>query len=417
MKIYVICGKHPLKSSGGYATYTHALCKSLKQLNYDVNIIAISDKVLKENSDIGTIHTISSSYLPTKSSTVITATFFLWAKKIDNLLEKLILDDNEKCIIYGIGPWTYAGLKTKKIFKEKVKLVNIFFTSMTHETFWLMKGIKISDYGIFLRIKYSIIHLYSKIILEVYEKRALEKSDLILIHYDFAKKILIEKMKISNLKIEKIPYYSEIYEKRALYSKYDKKIESNIHKNNNDEIKKFRCISICRQESRKGINYFLRALKILKKEGIPVKGVIVGSGNLLSKNIRLAEKLKINDIVEFKGFIPNISSELKSSDVFIQPSLQEGSGSISVFEAFISEIPVITTDCDGLPEDIENNVNGILVSKMNEYELANAIKKLYQNKDMAHKLVINAQKTIISKFSSNEMIKGIEKINKKLFQN
>ena len=68
MKIFVICGKHPLKSSGGYATYTYALCKSLIELGHDVNTIAISDNNHIEESEIGRIHNVTSMFLPKKSS-------------------------------------------------------------------------------------------------------------------------------------------------------------------------------------------------------------------------------------------------------------------------------------------------------------------------------------------------------------
>jgi len=416
MKVFIISGKHPLKSSGGYATYTHALCKSLKKLGHEINVIAISDDESIEETEIGTIYTVTSSLLPKKSSTAITGSFFLWSKQINTLLHRLIGKSDEKCVIYGIGAWSYAGIKLKNQYKNRVRLVNIFFTSMTHETFWLMKGTVVSDYGFSLRLKYSLIHLYSKIILEKYEKSALFNSDLVLVHYDFAKKMLIEKFGIQEKKITKIPYYSEIYEKKSLYTKYDKDFELKSDENNEKKLEKLTCVSICRQEPRKGINYFLRAVKILKDRGMPIRAIVVGSGDLLSKNMKIAKKLHIDDTVEFTGFVPDITSILTSSDVFIQPSLQEGSGSISVFEAFLSGIPVITTNCDGLPEDIENGVNGILVQKMNEEALANAIMGFYNDKKLAKKLVINAKNTVISKFSSEGMLKGLEKIQEMIWQ-
>lgn len=414
MKVFVICGKHPLKSSGGYATYTHALCKSLKKMGYDVNIIAISDKEYIEESEIGKIYNVTSSFLPSKSATAITGTFFLWSNKMSTLLQNLIDKNNKKCVIYGIGPWGYAGIKSKKRFSDKVKLLNIFFTSMTHETFWLMKGANISDYGFALWLKYAIIHLYSKIILKKYEKKSLEESDLIIVHYNFARQMLTEKYHVNGEKITKIPYYSEIFEKKSLYTKYDKKIELNHDEKNHFKARKFTCVSICRQEPRKGINYFLKAIKILNNKKVPIRAIVVGSGDLLSKNVKLAKKLHIEKIVEFTGFVPEITSMLNKSDVFVQPSLQEGSGSISVFEALLVGIPVITTDCDGLPEDIENGVNGILIPKMDEKALAEAIMNFYNDKKLAEKLIINGKKTVASKFTSEGMINGLQKIHETL---
>jgi len=415
MKAFVTCGKHPLKSSGGYATYTHTLCKCLKDLGLDVNIIAISDKFGIENTDIGKIHNVTSSYLPTKSSTFITATAIPWSRLFDKLLRNLIKEE-ERCIIYGIGPWGYAGLGSKQQFGDKVKLVNIFFTTASHEIYWLMKGAEIRDYGIALKLKYATIYLYSLIALKRYEKILAKKSDHLIVHYDFTKNLLIDEYGVCSDKISKLPYYSEIYNKSSLYTKYDTTIGTSKNlKDDSSERKKFTCISICRQEPRKGINYFLYAVKILKDRGLPIKAVVVGSGDLLKKNIRIAKRLKLDE-VEFTGFIQNISNKLMTADVFVQPSLQEGSGSESVLEALQAGIPVVTTFCDGLPEDIEQGVTGMLVPKMDSISLANAIEELYKNENLRKKLKENGKRTIKERFDRNAMVNGFGELHKSLWK-
>ena len=90
MKCFVTCGKHPLKSSGGYASYVHALSTCLLKMGHDVSIIAISKKSGVENTEIGKIYTVSSQSLPTESSTAITGSFFKWSKIIGKKLEELI---------------------------------------------------------------------------------------------------------------------------------------------------------------------------------------------------------------------------------------------------------------------------------------------------------------------------------------
>lgn len=412
MKVFVTCGKHPLKSSGGYATYTHALCKSLKNLGYDVSIIAISDKVGVEESEIGRIYSVTSRFLSTKSSTFISSMAFLWSKIISKQLQKMISEEEGNCIIYGIGIWGYAGIECKRQFKDKVMLVNVFFTSSSHETYWLMKGAIIRDYGIFLRMKYSLIYLYARIVLKRFEKLSLKSSDKVIVHYDFARQVLIREFNIEPKKIANIPYYIEIYGKSSLYAKYDI-MTKNLKDKNSEKHKSFTCVSICRQETRKGINYFLHAVRILKEKNIPIRAIIVGSGDVLNKNINLAKKLKIMDVVEFTGFVPNISDVLSKADVFVQPSLQEGSGSISVFEAMQSGIPVITTFCDGLEEDIENGENGILVEKMNVSDLSKAILDIYHDRNLAQKLAGNAKKSMQERFNMDNMINGLKKIHEK----
>lgn len=408
MKIFITCGKHPLKSSGGYATYTHALCKVFKKLGFDVHIIAISHEQTIKDSEIGTIHTITSKILPIESSTMITASFFLWSKSIEKYLNSLIELESDQCVIFGIGPWTLSGVKLKKKFGNKITLFGIFFTTITHETKWLMKGINVMDYGIKLKIKYSLIYYYSKLFLKKFEKNALDFCDKIIVHYDFTKRIIINEYNISEKKIEKLSYYTEIFAKDVLYSKYDAERKFSFTEN-----KEFTCLSICRQEPRKGINYFLKAIQILVKKNIPIKAIIVGSGDLLTQNIQIAKKLGISNYVKFTGFVKDVGELYSKCDVFVQPSLQEGSGSVSVFEALQSKIPVITTYCDGLPEDIENLKSGILVPKQDELALANAILKIYNSPELKNKLVENGLKVIEEKCNAIYMTNSF----KKLFQN
>ena len=96
-------------------------------------------------------------------------------------------------------------------------------------------------------------------------------------------------------------------------------------------------------------------LKAIKSKKIPINPAIVISNKPDARGLSIAKKLGIEDTVEFLGFVPDLSKIMKNAEIFVQPSLQEGSGSISVFEAMLSGIPVITTQCDGLPEDIEKS--------------------------------------------------------------
>lgn len=412
MKVFVLAGKHPLRSSGGYATYTHILSKCLKELGYEVIILAVSNKDEIEHTDIGTIYSVSSPHLPSRLSTAITATFFLWSNRMDKLLQKLIAGE-DKCIVHGIGPWGYAGIRSKRQHGSRVKLLDFMPTTAKHESYWLMKGAEVRDYGIRLKIKYSLLWLYSNTIIYNLEKAITRESDYIIVHHDYAKNQIINDYRINPDKIKKIPHSFEIFDKKAFYTRYDRTV--NPHVSNSPRKEEFVCLSVCRQEPRKGINYFLRAIALLKQRNIPVRAIVVGSGDLLQNNIAIARKLKIEDVIQFTGFVSDISEYTKEADVFVQPSLQEGSGSISVLEAMKARIPVITTECDGLPEDIENGKTGLLVPKMDAQSLALAIESLYNDNNLSKSLVLNAEQMLNEKFDFSMMVEGLRSIYGELF--
>lgn len=412
MKVFVTCGKHPLKSSGGYATYVHSLCNNLKALGHEVNILAISNNNKIEETEIGRIYNITNKFLPKNSSTLITGTSFIWSKIFDSVLQRLISQNDEKCMIFGIGPWALSGINSKIKFKDRVRLTNVFFTSVKHETLWLMKGANVRDYGIFSKIKYSIIYFFSNFILHRLEKKILKHSNAIVIHNEFPKKILMDGFNIESKKIIKIPYNIETFTKKSSYRNYDISINIDDEKGEKSEMI---CVSVCRQEPRKGINFFIKAMKIIKDRNLPIRAIIIGSGDLLQNNMNIAKKLDLDDIITFTGFVPDITEYLSKADVLVQPSLQESSGSVSILEALQFGIPVIATLCDAIPEDVSDGISGILVPKEDEKALANAIIKLYEKKTLAIQMGKNGKKFMEENFNKNGMKDGLKLLEKKIW--
>jgi len=76
---------------------------------------------------------------------------------------------------------------------------------------------------------------------------------------------------------------------------------------------------------------------------------------------------------------------LKASNILVIPSRMESIPQV-IKEAFFLKIPVIATNVGGIPELIQNNINGILVKPNESEELLNEINKLLTDKEKAKKL-------------------------------
>ena len=83
----------------------------------------------------------------------------------------------------------------------------------------------------------------------------------------------------------------------------------------------------------------------------------------------------------------------QSADVFVLPSFREGLP-LTLFEAFASGLPIVASPVNGVPFEMENNVNGIFVDYGDIEGLKNSILKILDNK------------TLASKFSKNNMEKS-----------
>lgn len=71
----------------------------------------------------------------------------------------------------------------------------------------------------------------------------------------------------------------------------------------------------------------------------------------------LAKELKIEERALLFGFRNDIPKMLKAADVFVFPSLREGLG-IAAIEAMAAGLPMITSDCRGTREYMEESITG-----------------------------------------------------------
>lgn len=132
----------------------------------------------------------------------------------------------------------------------------------------------------------------------------------------------------------------------------------------------------------KNIDVLLRAIGLVNKQRPQTRCVIVGDGPEREKLHDMVQKLQLNDSVVFIGFQEDYSKiigMMKSSKIFVLPSVREGFGMV-VVEANACDLPVITTthEHNAAKELIHEGVNGFL-SELNEKEIANKIIGFLEN--------------------------------------
>ena len=125
----------------------------------------------------------------------------------------------------------------------------------------------------------------------------------------------------------------------------------------------FKLVSICNFYKVKSLDVLLKALNIVvnEKNKKNVKLKIVGTGEYKDFYESICHSLKLNDNVEFMGYVNNdeIPNILCNSDVLCVSSSFE-TFCIPIVEAFASGIPVITTNCTG-PLEIVDKSNSVVV--------------------------------------------------------
>ncbi len=127
------------------------------------------------------------------------------------------------------------------------------------------------------------------------------------------------------------------------------------------------------ETSRKGVNYLIRAVQMLKQSDIDVSLDLVGDGIHRSEYEALASALGVAGLCRFHGSLPHkdLARLMRDSDLFVLPSLAETFG-VVLIEALASGIPVVATRSGG-PEDIVTPDLGVLVEPGNAKALVEGI--------------------------------------------
>lgn len=237
------------------------------------------------------------------------------------------------------------------------------------------------------------------------------------------------------LPISKIIAGSKYYENKAKLFTSDRskvvhiyhgvdtsKFSSNLNKKHIDEkygIDETPVIISClsRFKERKGMAELIEAFNIVQcKLNKEIKLIIAGSCSSASNEYleylyKLIEKLHLNDkiILDETLLYNEVPALLASSDIVVQPSYEEGLGLV-VLEALSSQKPVIGTNVSGISEIIAENVNGLLVEAKNIDELASAIVRLVEQKDLASRLAEEGRKMVISRFEKAVMVEKTEEL-------
>ena len=126
--------------------------------------------------------------------------------------------------------------------------------------------------------------------------------------------------------------------------------------------------------------------------GTHVRGRIVGTAMFGEDDYadslqRRAERLGISDRIEFCGFREDVWAELRRLDILVHCSVTPEPFGQVVLEGMAARVPVIATNGGGPAELITNGVDGILTTPGDTAELASALRRLRDDRELRAALV------------------------------
>ena len=156
----------------------------------------------------------------------------------------------------------------------------------------------------------------------------------------------------------------------------------------------------------KGIFEYVDAAKILKKNNIKAKFLLIGGvDNYYSSpiSLKVLKKWHHEKIVEWLGHVCNVDEILEKIDVLCLPSYREGLPK-ALIEGAAKGLPIVTTNTVGCKDVVEDGKNGFLVPIKNSIELARAISVLIKDENLRFEMGCESFKIASSKFASSIII-------------
>jgi glycosyltransferase involved in cell wall biosynthesis len=173
----------------------------------------------------------------------------------------------------------------------------------------------------------------------------------------------------------------------------------------------FRVLGVGRLIPKKGFDILVKACAILHKKRVPFEAIIVAEGGEHEKEIRrliAVNGLENNVLLPGPMSQSQLFSEYQKASAFCLPCrvLENGDrdGIPNVLmEAMAVGVPVVSTPISGIPELIDDGVNGLLVPSEDPGALAEAFLRLTGNSGLAANLSRNGRETIQSRFNGDTL--------------
>jgi len=160
--------------------------------------------------------------------------------------------------------------------------------------------------------------------------------------------------------------------------------------------------------TKKGFDYYIGALAILKTRGVPFHAILGGTGEEEQTLRALAKEKGLENDLEFIGWVDDRKAFYTGIDIFCLPSLHEPFG-IVLLEAFAHGTPIISTNSEGPKDIITPNYDAVIVEKANAEQLAEAMEKLIRDPELCGKLAANGFAKAKTQYSLEVVARRIEK--------
>lgn len=158
-------------------------------------------------------------------------------------------------------------------------------------------------------------------------------------------------------------------------------------------------LTVANLNPRKGHREYLQVVRKVVMAVPDAKFVFVGRDDMNGEVQQAIEEEGLSGHVRCEGFQADVSPWLRRAQLMVLPSLWGEGCPTSILEGFAYGLPVVAYAIDGIPELIDDGVDGVVASPNNSNELANAIVRIQENPVSAESMGMAGREKVASRFT------------------
>lgn len=155
----------------------------------------------------------------------------------------------------------------------------------------------------------------------------------------------------------------------------------------------------------KGHRFLIDACRLLRERGVPFRCHLIGDGPGRDEIEAQIASAGLADAVALHGALPrpSVARVMSESSVVVQPSVPTRRGSregipVSLMEGMACGLPAVASRISGIPELIDDGVNGFLLPPGDSTALADCLERLATDPELRRRMGHSARHKVLAEF-------------------
>jgi glycosyltransferase involved in cell wall biosynthesis len=151
----------------------------------------------------------------------------------------------------------------------------------------------------------------------------------------------------------------------------------------------------------------LRAFRLLRDQGIDATLCMVGDGPERDQLEQLAGELRLMHDCLFAGYQEDVGPFFAAFDAFVLPSANEGTP-VTAIESLASGCPVVATRVGGVPDVVEEGVDGFMVEPGDLDALADRLARLAADPELRARMGAAGRERVLPRYGVERLIDDVD---------